>query len=635
MAPSLRYSLMILLFSCMTCGCSLHAMQQPVASVVRAQNEEAPIRTLAASAPPGLTMQDAGSPTEPTVYLPITLREAIEAALADSSVVRTLNGRVNIAAITPTDVMMAERQICVEEGRFQPRLSANYDGTQVNQPPNAYFGPGISFATRRDSVSAMARISQPLTTGGSISIGIEPPTAYLYFPNGVEPGQFNPVYATDYVVRVKQPVLQGGGRSVTLAPIRIAQVQANQSRWALEEVLNSQIRSITEGYWRLYAAHLQVQAVHAVLPLAEESVRIEGLRLKADRSILADVARAQVQLDSFRRTESSVLGLVRKRSLQLRQLMGGEPQVQPLLLTSEKPNELPLAGETTTFIDTALQNRPTLNLMRERLQEKRIVWGVAQNRVLPSLELRGEYWMNGIGQQLDDSFKQATTGGYADWTVGFGLEVPIGNTTARSRAQIAELDTTRTQLVLTAMEKQVSFEIAENISELQASWQQLEIAKRQARETQEWLRVSRIRYTQPPAAGNNQDWLLLALTDLQSAMTAYFNAISNVGDALADYNTLLATLQQAQGISVYEWRNSANVPDFANEPGLLSLMPGHAGMAYQNYRVNPEFTMPSLETSPNATPPATAEAGEQHIPSFGHSFLNSPDVQIPPSVGLP
>lgn len=136
-----------------------------------------------------------------SVYLPLTLRDAISAALADSTIVRTLDGSVNVASITPTNIIMAGQQIEVERGRFQPRLTGNLDASRINQPPNSFFGPGISANTRRDATDARVRIAQPLATGGSISMGIEPPTAYLFFPDGVNPGQFNPLYSTDFVVQ--------------------------------------------------------------------------------------------------------------------------------------------------------------------------------------------------------------------------------------------------------------------------------------------------------------------------------------------------------------------------------------------------------------------------------------------------
>ncbi|HQX49329.1 MAG TPA: TolC family protein [Planctomycetaceae bacterium] len=558
----------------------------------------------------------------PDVYLPLTLRDAIEAALYDSSVVRVLDGGVNVAAITPTDVLIAEQQIAVEQGRFQPKLAANYDGSRINEPPNAFFGPGIAANTRRDSVNAFARVTQPFSTGGSLSMGLEPPTAYLYLPNGVDPGEFNPLYSTDYVLRVNQPLLRNRGRAVTLAPIRISQLQANQSRWELEEVLNSQIRSLIEGYWRLYSAHLQLQAVKSILPVAEESVRVEQLRLEADRSILADVARARFQLDGFRRSKSTMEGALRTRVLQLRQLMNGEPNVQPLFLPSEKPSETPPPEDVSTLVQVALENRPTLNRLRERLNQRNVELAVARNQVLPVMDFRGEYRMDGLTDSLDASFRQAATAQYTDWTLGVGVEIPIGNKTNLSRRQIAEFAVARDHLRLRATEQNVSFEIVQLVSNLKMQWQKLQIAKQQAQETQEWLRVSRIRYTQPPASSASQDWLLLALTDLQSAMRAYVDAIGNVGDAMADYSTTLAELNQAQGISVYQWRQDS----VQEVPG------GHAGLWIHDYRTAPGQTIQILSAPPQTevfqlpdgiSAPSTGISG-------GHSFL--PDPMAAPTV---
>lgn len=596
--------------------------------IVRGQDSVAITSELAV--PPQFVQGPAEIPSnQPSIYLPLTLREAIEAALMDSSVVRVLDGRVNVATITPTDVLMTEQRIAVERGRFQPRLTANFDGSKIDQPPNAFFGPGIAANTRRDMANVFARVTQPLPTGGSLSIGLEPPLAYLSLPNGVGAGQFNPIYSTDYVLRVNQPVLKGAGRGIALAPIQIAQTQANQSRLALEEILNSQIRSITEGYWRLYAAHLELEAVKTILPLADESVRVEELRWKADRSILADVARARFQRDGFRRTQSVMQGNLRKRVLQLRQLLGGQPEVQPLFLPSERPSETSPPEDVPTLVQAAIDNRPSLNALREQLHEKRILLRVAENQVLPSLDFRGEYYMNGLAQTLDDSIKQAATSNYTDWTLGLGMDVPLGNKTAQSRRRIAELDMARIHIRLTALEQNVAFEITELVSDLHAQWQRLEIAKRQAQETQEWLRVSRIRYTQPQGSGSSQDWLLLALTDLQSAMRAYVDAVSDVGQALAEYNTLLAELNQAQGISVFQWQQAA-------QETFNATLGGHAGIMNQDYRANPAPLLQLVRASQKAAEPRLSSG----LPApadgllLGHSFLNETQPSLPaPSAG--
>lgn len=175
---------------------------------------------------------------------------------------------------------------------------------------------------------------------------------------------------------------------------------------------------------------------------------------------------------------------------------------------------------------------------------------------------------------------------------------------------MAELDVARDRMRLSAMEQNVSFEVVELLSDLEAAWQRMQIAKRQTQETQEWLRVSRIRYTQPPAANSSQDWLLLALTDLQSAMRASVDAISDLSEAVADYNTLVAQLHQVQGVSVYEWRQSQTMP-------LTSG--GHAGLISTDYRSSlpvsgPRGNAPAINTPRFQTLDTTTNAGH----AFGH-----------------
>jgi outer membrane protein TolC len=546
----------------------------------------------------------------------LSLHDALRAALADSRVVRILDGGVNVASITPADVEIAAQQILAQQGRFDPRLTANYDASNIDQPPNAFFGPGISASTRRDAVNAALRIQQPLETGGSISLGFEPPTAYLYLPRGADPGQFNPNYSTDVVLRVRQPLLEGAGRTITLAPVQIAQTRRNQTRWELEEALNAQVRSVIEAYWRLYAAHLELQAIRQVIPLADESVRVESLRLAAERSIAADVARAQVQADGFRREEARQQAEVRRRALQLRQLMGGPPCIEPVLVPSDRPQELPPPESVEPLIQTAHAQRPSLLARRERLQERRLELCLAENDVLPSVELRGDYWMNGLAERFDDAFQQTATSDYTDWSLGVGVELPIGNRTALSRRRAAEWNIARDQALLAAAEQQVAFEVTGLFSDVHADWQQLMIAQRQMAAASEWLRVSRIRYTQPPAANTSADWLLLALTDLQSAMRAHIETVSELAAAIADYNTRLAGLDQAQGLAVYQWQNA--VQDAVTE----SLRAGHAGpaeSAWDDYRRNPSL----------APRPEVIAAGHSTLPRLSHDGPDTSWIDAP------
>ena len=494
--------------------------------------------------------EEAKEQKEQVAYVALTLRDTIEAALDHSEIFRVLDGQVDLTSSSVFDEMIARYEVGAEAGAFYPSLDVSFDGREIKEPPNAFFGPGIAARTQRDEIDFRARLTQPLQTGGEVSMGIDPPSAYLYFPDGVDPGEFNPSWSAEYVFQFRQPLLRGAGTQIATAPIQIADLQADQSSWQIQTALNSLIRSVSEAYWNLYATNIELQAIRGVIPLAEESVRIEQLRFDAEQIIYADLARAQFQLEGFRRDEALTLAEVRRRVLQLRQLIGGPATVEPILLAADIPDQVPPEDDGFDLAETAVQQRPSLNALRDLVQQRMVELNVSDNATRPQLDLRTEYRQSGLNERLDSAFRQAAGGHFSDWTVGFGLEVPIGNKTARSRQQIAELQLSRERIRLRETEQNVRFELLELHSDLQAAWQTYQITHRQAVQTQAWLRLSRIRYSEPPASSSGRNWMLLELADFQTAMRSYIDSVSASGLAIAQYNIQLAEIAEAQGTSM-------------------------------------------------------------------------------------
>jgi hypothetical protein len=166
-----------------------------------------------------------------------------------------------------------------------------------------------------------------------------------------------------------------------------------------------------------------------------------------------------------------------------------------------------------------------------------------------------------------------------------------------------------------AYEKNVAFEIAELVSDLRAAWERMQISSRQALVSQEWLRVSRIRYTAPSPSGSNQDWLLLALTDLQSAMRAHVDSVTDLSESIADYNVFPAELKQAEGTAVYSWRDGRDESVVPTEAMVLPGIGGHVGPAYVDYRNQPAMTLQNLNSAPRA-PQVGLPAGVPVAPTF-------------------
>lgn len=484
---------------------------------------------------------------------PLPLQQAVLMGLQRSEVIRTLSGSVRIEPITTLDPAIADAELRKESARFDPKASAAYFGSQINQPPDSFFGPGLETNTRRDEANFAAGLEKLWPWGTTTRLTYDPSLGYLFFPQGTSSG-FNPAYTTATVFELRQPLLRAGGWKVNAAPIQIAAARADQTQWEVTQVTIAQLRSITEAYWRLHAAMIALQSVESVLPLAEEVVRIEQLRLESQRSIYMDVARASVNVENLKRQRSQAQLNVTEREYDLRQLLGLPTYDGTLLTPIDTPSQLKANFDVGTLVQTAYTRRPDLNRRRSRRQEQEWRLVAAQNGKLPQLDLRALYRTSGLESRLDDSLNQMAEFNYTDWTLGLEFSVPLGNRRAKADVESAQLQLMRELALLRGFEEQVVFEFADLIAELQTTWERYESAMRQMQYTQEWLRLARIRFSSPPAANRGDDWLLLALYDYQVAMQSYITASTTASEMLAAYNTLLVRVEETQGTLLDRWQ---------------------------------------------------------------------------------
>jgi outer membrane protein TolC len=512
---------------------------------------------------------------------PLALQQAVLMGLQRSEIVRTLSGTVRIEPVTTLDPAIAATEIAKESARFDPRVSAAYIGSRINQPPDSFFGPGLDTNTRRDEGNFAAGLEKLWPWGTTTRLSYDPSLGYLFFPQGSS--SLNPAYTTATVFELKQPFLRAGGWNVNVAPIRIATARADQSRWDVTQVMLSKMRSIAEAYWKLHAAMLALQSVESVLPLTEEVVRIEHLRMQAQRSIYMDVARANASLESVKRQLSQAQLNVAQREYDLRQLLG-LPTADGTLLT---PIDLPAQAKATfdldTLVRTAYQARPDLNRRRLRREEQEWRLTAARNGQLPQLDLRALYRTSGLNDQLDDSLNQMSRFNYTDWTLGLEYSMPLGNCRAKAEVESAELLLQRELALLRGFEEQIVFDFAALIAEAHSTWERYESSLRQVQDTQEWLRLARLRFANPPNRGD--DRLLLALYDYQVAMQSYIDSTSTCSRTLADYNTLLIRIEESQGTLLDRWQ--IQFVDGNNPNGAVQSVPNDQSFEYAPGYANP------------------------------------------------
>lgn len=544
----------------------------------------------------------------------LRLREAIRWSLSKSDVVMTLeSGGVQIEGTTHYDPKIQWAGSDAAKAAFDPKLSASYFGTHVNEPPDSFFGPGISLNTRRDEGDFLASISKPWATGATTSVGYLPPLGYLYFPNGVN-NQFNPIYSSSLAFEARQPLLRGAGTKVNLAPLRIAQLRAEQSLWEVKQATLAQVRSVEEAYWDLQAALVTLDAMEFVLPLVTEVVRIERYRAQSERATRADVARATIQSDQFQQQRLRARNGVVEKELRLRNLMGLEVVDGVRLVPVDLPTRESFTLDHAAAVANAIEHRPDLVRQRLGVRIREMEYDIARNGLKPQLDLRAIYRTSGNGQQLDDSLQLMSDFQYSTWTLGLTFSIPLGNRAAKANLRAEEQQLFRDRALLRQATQNISFRLMDMIRETETTFAEYELALRRVQNTQEWLRSARIRFSNPPPAGNSQDWLLLALYDYQAALRQHIDATTDAGLLLARYNTQLARIEEAQGI-LLENRGI----DLADDP--CEAVQRHAEDLFANRPAAPAPVESAAPRGPysHATRYSQPPADRQPIMQAGHS----------------
>lgn len=478
---------------------------------------------------------------------PLPLDQAIAIALQHCDVVRVLDGgEVVSGAATSYDAAIVDQSTKVALAAFDTSFGASLFWNRINQPPDAFFEPGVLNPGRYDEGGFTLGLNKAWLTGTQTRISYNPPTGYLFFPNGAE--GFNPTQTANVELSIRQPILRGGGVEFNSAPIVIDQIKTNQSAWDFKQAMMDFVRSVEQAYWELNAAQIALSGVEEQLPLIEEVVRIEQASLEAKRAIPADVAKARAQLHAFRQRRLRMQSLIAEKEIQIRHLLGVDPSQGGRIIPVTAPSRAPFVIDPQVTLATAMNHRPDLLRQRLGLRIREMELVIARNSLLPQLDAQALYRMNGVGGQLGDALAMMGENRYVDWQLGATFSVPLGRNAGKANVRAAELQMEREHALLRQKVQGVAYQLANIIQRIELLHQQCEEADAQVRQCQEWLRGARVRYQIPMPGGEGGNWLLQALDDYLLAMRSTADATAEMGDLLARYNTEVAILQEASGV---------------------------------------------------------------------------------------
>ena len=231
----------------------------------------------------------------------------------------------------------------------------------------------------------------------------------------------------------------------------------------------------------------------------------------------AKLINAQADLESAKNAFLGVLGL---------------PIGQEILLVEKEIGFRPIPLETEKWIVEAVGNRPEVMEVDERLSKSLLDIKVAQNLVLPQVDLVTSYGRS----QNHSTFERSLAFRGQTWGAGMVFSIPLGNVAAKSALSRAGIERARLQQELLERKRQVEQEVRAAVIKLRKSSERMKPLSMIVEQARGKLEVARGRFTLGLATNldiiNAQDDLLDAETDLLKSVVDY-----NIGIAELEAST--------------------------------------------------------------------------------------------------
>ncbi len=461
--------------------------------------------------------------------------------------------------------------------QFDPRLFADTRRDRRNIPATSTLTSGLGAASQFDqNFSFNAGLRKTLLSGGNLSL------AWTNNRNVANPSIINvlvPRYTTTLGLQLNQPLLRDFGWRYALLLVDIAQNTEQVAILQYRAALSTLVAGVERSYWLLVASIQSVRVQEQSLTLAQELLRQNEGKFNVGSLPRTAVLEAQAEVA---RRESN---LIRVRNLttiardNLRALINAKKDGGNTLLAVDPTDDPRVETYNINLqrsMDTAREHRPELQAARLDLRGRGLARKVAENQLLPRLNLLGEIGVNGIsGSRPDvnnpfyDRTKESSPlnpktfqgpanleggygsaldllpdGRYYNYAIGATIEIPIANAQARADYSKASIDVEQSNLGLRKLEESVSLEIKTAVSNLETDLKSIE-ATRIARElAEENVRNQKARYDVGLATTKD-------LLDFQDKLTqARFSEV----EALTKYNIDLAEMRRVEG-SILEARN--------------------------------------------------------------------------------
>lgn len=333
------------------------------------------------------------------------------------------------------------------------------------------------------------------------------------------------------LITINQTLYAGGRRD---ALVEAAESQLRVSELELQNALQQLRLEVIDAYYNLQEADQQVVIQEAAVREASRSLQDAEALLRASLATRLDVLNAQIQLENANLRLAQARGTQAIAPRALARLLNLPPDTS--IRTSAEAEQ---AGKWELSLEEsivrALQNRPELEQQRLQRLISQAQGRAALANLLPQVSVSGN--VNLVQLYTDDPRPASRVEGLG---AGYSLQLDALWTFSdggRTRAQVEQQQATANSSALQVADlaAQIRLEVEQAFVELDVNERNIATASLTLEQTQEALRIARLRFQ----AG------LGTQLDVLNAESRLTEANSSLVQAILGYNRALARIQRA------------------------------------------------------------------------------------------
>ena len=523
-------------------------------------------------------------------YWDLTLDQAIQTALANSTVLRDLGARIiQSPTLTPT---IYEPSVASTDPRFgeEAALSA-FDAQLASRVfyekndqvlNNTLLGGGTNFFIQ-DLFQVQTELTKKAATGTTFTLRHNIQDDYNNSPSNIfgSAGLIDQhAWTWNFDAEIRQPLLKGAGVDFNRIAgpdstpgvyngVVIARINTQISSTDFQLALRDYLSNVENAYWELVFAYRDLDAKKLARDRSLETwQRVKQLNEQGVAGAEVDkVAQAAEQYFRFKQEVENALsgrlvdgtrdvngstggtfqgtGGVYVAERRLRLIMGASINDGRLIRPTTEPVQAEIVMNWEELTKASLTQRAELVQQRLRIRRRNLELAASENFTKPELDMVGRYRFNGFSNNLyyphfdlvnPPNPNQPVDSDKNEWQVGMELNMPIGFRQGYVGVRNAQLLLARDRAVLGDMERQIVHDVSNAVAEKSRAFQQVQTTYDRRISALRQFSVLNDEAVRESARGKRLDFNLLldAERRLADAESDYYR--STVGYAVAVKN---------------------------------------------------------------------------------------------------